>query len=124
MMSKLLRALALVAILCGSAEAQRATMWDIFAHESVTVSTVSKALTSTTYAPTGSSSSSGKPAEYALITVETDSIRIYMDGTAADASGHLIVANSIVELFGANQIRNFRAIRVTSDATLRVSYGR
>lgn len=116
----------LLLLIASTAQAQSTDrVWQMFAHESITVSTVSKSLTSSVHSPTNADgTASSKQAEYATITVETDSVRIYFDGTAADGSGHLILSGSVVNLYGSNQIRNFRAIRVTNDATIRVSYGR
>lgn len=61
---------------------------------------------------------------YAFVTVETDQIRFRVDGTDPTASeGHLFEAGDTFELMGGRAIINFKAIRVTTDATLRVSLG-
>lgn len=61
---------------------------------------------------------------YAYITVETDQVRFRIDGANPTAAvGHLLEAGDTLELFGGHAIMGFRAIRVTADATLRVSLG-
>ncbi len=58
----------------------------------------------------------------ALITVETDQIRFRSDGPAPTASeGHLVDAGASVILESAAELVNFKAIRVTADATLKVT---
>ena len=95
--------------------------YDFFADESVTVGAASTALTAATFTPTTALG----PAQFALITVETDQVRIRFTGDAAAAGAtHLLNVGDSAELHGLQNIRNFRAIRVTGDATLRVSYGR
>lgn len=81
--------------------------------EKLTVSDTAKVLTSATYGT----------ATKAVVTVETNSIRFRTDGTAPDAStGHLVTAGNSIEIDTAADIANFKAIRVTSDATIQVSY--
>lgn len=93
---------------------------DFFAHESLTVTSAVKSLTASTYAPTGQ-----RQAQYAVVTVETDSVRCRFDaGTPSDTAGHLVTTSDTVELEGSNQIANFRMHRVTNDATVKVSYAR
>ena len=63
--------------------------------------------------------------DFVLITVETDQVRFRIDGTAPTASeGHLLNTNDILELHDAAEINNARFIRVTTDATLKISAGR
>ena len=82
------------------------------------------ALTASLYAP-GTTVTSATPATFALLTVETDQIRWFADGTTPTASfGHLMNVGDVIELQGTNAIVNFRAIRVTTTALLQVSYGR
>lgn len=93
---------------------------DFFAYENITVGNSSTSLTAATHSP-----SNQRGAQYALITVETDSIKARFDGGAASATnGHVVTTNDTIELEGSNAIANFRAIRVTNDATIRVSYAR
>jgi hypothetical protein len=59
----------------------------------------------------------------AMITVETDQIRYWVDGNDPSASaGHLLEAGDAVVLETRNEIKHFKAIRVTLDATCQVSY--
>ena len=59
------------------------------------------------------------------IFVETDGVRFRLDGGVPTAtSGLLAPVNSTIELESAEEVFDFRAIRVTNDATLRVQYGR
>ena len=95
------------------------TDYTIFAFETITVSSTSIGFTATTYAPAGS-----PPAAYAFITIETDGISFRSDGTAAEATNHDAATTDQIVVYGAANIRNFRAIRTTNDATCRVSFGR
>jgi hypothetical protein len=76
-------------------------------------------LTASTYAtPTTSS-----PVRRAIITIETDDIRFRTDGTAPTSSeGHKARPDDIIVLDSRTDIEKFQAIRVTSDATIKVSY--
>ena len=76
-----------------------------------------------TYAP-GTTVTPATPATFALITVETDQIRWRADGGAATSASHLANNGDVIELQGTNAVANFRAIRVTADATIRMSYAR
>lgn len=85
--------------------------YDITAYEAITVSNTAIGFTSVAY-------------NYALVTVETDSIRFRVDGTDPTSSeGHKLDPGDTVELLGGNAILYFRAIRTSSDATIRVSLG-
>ena len=58
----------------------------------------------------------------ALITVEDDQIRFRSDGPAPTSSeGHLVDVGSSIILESAEELVNFKAIRVTTDAVLRVT---
>ena len=65
-------------------------------------------------------------ANAALITVESNSIRWWDDGsTPTSTTGHLATSGTQVMYFDTGDrdlIVNFKAIRVTSDATLQISY--
>lgn len=94
-----------------------------FAFEKLTVSNTSKALTSTVYFVQSATNAPNKIADFATISVEGDQIRYRLDGTAPDSTtGHLLGIGDVLTLSSANDIRNFRAIRVTADATIQVSY--
>lgn len=91
-----------------------------FDFETLTISSSAVSLTEATYDPTP-----GPGAAYTLMSVEADQIRFRLDGTAPTATvGHLVNVGDTIELHGNDNIRNFRAIRVTADATLTVSYAR
>lgn len=99
-----------------------------FAFESLTVSNSSKALTATVYSIPSPTDAYGntigkKIAKYATISVEVDQIRYRLDGTAPTTTvGHLLNVNDVLYLASEDDIRNIRMIRVTTDATIQVSY--
>lgn len=103
-----------------------------FDGEKLTVSNVSKALTSSVFAPTiAGVPSSQSRADYAFITVETDSIRWWpctgatcTVGAPTTTNGHLQTLGSSFTVWGFGNIQNLRMIRVTTDATIQVSYYR
>ena len=92
-----------------------------FDYESLTVTNAVKALTAATYAPANKRS-----ADIAIITTEDDEIRYRIDGQADPSStvGHKRAADSEIILLGKNTIMNFKAIRITTDAKIHVTYGR
>lgn len=103
-----------------------------FNGEILTISTVSKALTNAIYNPTitGVTPSLSR-ADYALITVETDAIRwwpctgaLCTIGAPTATQGHLQPVGSSFEVWGYAGLQNLRMIRVTTDATIQVSYNR
>ena len=63
--------------------------------------------------------------DYAILTVAVDAIRFRLDhGAVPTASvGHHIAAGSELILESVEEIKDFRMIRVTNDATVSVSYG-
>jgi len=84
--------------------------------EKITVSSVVKTLTPGT-------PPYGRAPSIAVLTTETDSIRLRLDGTApTDAIGLLVAANSTVTVTGESAIKALKMIRVTSDATINVQY--
>lgn len=103
-----------------------------FDGEKLTVSSTSKALTASVYNPTitGVQASQSR-ADYAVITVETDSIRwwpctgtLCTVGAPTSANGHLVTAGGSFTVYGYSNIVSLRMIRVTTDATIQVSYYR
>ncbi len=59
----------------------------------------------------------------AIINVATDAIRWRDDGTAPTASvGMPVAANASIELLSRESILAFKAIRVTTDASLNIAY--
>lgn len=91
-----------------------------FAFESVTVSTVAKALTAATYAPTGEVA-----AAIALVQVEAQPLRWSVASTPTAAIGHAAVDTNVIRLCGGADIAAFLAIRSGgTDSVLRVTYFR
>jgi len=90
-------------------------------YESKTVSTSVVTLTPSKLEP-----SDAPPIDAVLITVETASIRIRLDGVdPTSTEGHLIAADEALWIKGINALRQFKAVRATtSDATIRISYYR
>lgn len=67
---------------------------------------------------------SGSP-NRAVVTVESNSIRFWVDGsTPTSANGHLAEAGDVITLEGAEEVNDFRAIRVSADATVQATFGR
>lgn len=96
---------------------------DIFAFESVSVAASAIGLTASVFEPADRTDIGA--AQYAFITIETNSIRWQSDGTnPTDTVGHLATTSTTIEMHGIQTIRNFRAIQQVGGATLRVSYGR
>lgn len=62
-------------------------------------------------------------ADIALITVHTDTVyyRLSAADATADTSSHKKVVDSEITLVGRNMLDNFRAIRATADATLKIT---
>jgi hypothetical protein len=93
-------------------------------HESVTVSSTAIGLSATKYGPIENTSHSKSTyAHRALITIEGDQIRWTCDGTVPTSTvGHRGNVDDVIELVGFDAIRLFKAIRLTTDATLKASY--
>jgi hypothetical protein len=88
------------------------------AFEQLIVSNTVKSLTAGVYHP-----SRNNKAQKALISVETDAIRFRTDeGTPTTAIGMLGSNGDTIELESYDEISKFRAIRVTNDATLNITY--
>ena len=91
-------------------------------YEAITVAATAIGFTATKILPT-SGDWSGVKCEEAFCTLETDSVRWTVDGTTPTASvGHLMVAGESLTLESRSDITNFRAIKVTNDASLKVTY--
>lgn len=112
---------------------------EIIGSETLTVSSTAKALTASKYSrtigtaatsPTGAgldspvNSLDRQTARRAFVTVDTQPIRAYFDGTTPDGSnGHYFAAGDSFELTDQSQIVNFLAYRASSaDATVVVTY--
>ena len=60
---------------------------------------------------------------HALITVAVDAVRFWLDGSSPTATvGHILNVGDTLELDGRAELDGVRLIRVTSDATVSVSY--
>jgi hypothetical protein len=66
----------------------------------------------------------GHMAAKAFCTVDTDDIRYTLDGSTTPTStvGHLAVSGSSFILEGGIELANFKAIKVTTAASLKVTY--
>lgn len=87
--------------------------------DSLTVSSTAVAL---------SSADNGGPTPnhtHAFLTVETDQVRFTVDGTTAPTSsvGHLLNAGDTLLLDSQNQLQNVQFIRITTDVTVKCSFG-
>jgi hypothetical protein len=83
------------------------------AYESITVSNTALGFTAATMS--GATS--------ALISIEDDNIRVRFDGTDPTAGeGHLLFAGQTQLVEGRTALSQFRMIRVTADATVKVTY--
>ena len=86
--------------------------YDTISYEDITVSSSSIPLTTIP-----------ATAVRAVITVETDAVRFKTDGNNPSSTvGHLLNINDVLILESAADITAFKVIRVTNDATIRVSY--
>lgn len=92
-----------------------------FAFEQLTVTNAVQVLTPSKYKD--STTSGG--AESAFITNEGDAIRYTFDGTTPSTTvGHKLPDGGILVLQGQNQMASFKCFRVTTDATISVTYER
>lgn len=88
-------------------------------HDELTIGAVASGFTA------GTVQQAAGNAHIAVVTVETDQLRYWIDGTTpTGSSGHLADAGSSFLVCGLNSIKNFLAIRVTTDADIKVSYFR
>ncbi len=93
-------------------------IYEVFDKEIIPVSAVAIGFTAGKLNPTAPAIR----AEKVILSVEDDSIRWWADGSTPTATeGHLIAAGGMFELDGPETLKNFRAIRVTTDAQLMVS---
>lgn len=107
-----------------SASNQVRASWDCgnvnavpFAHETLTVSSTSKILTAATYNPTDP-----PRASEALISVNTNSIRLWADGSAPTASVGILISAGQTVVVCSSTLPRVQMIRVTSDADVAVQY--
>lgn len=91
-------------------------------YEAITVSNTAIGFTSTEIKPT-SGDFLGKVCQEVFCTLETDSIRFTLDGTIPTSSvGHLLNNGQNLTIKNPADIAGFRAIRVTGDASLKVTF--
>lgn len=94
-----------------------------YTSEKISVAGTAVGFTSTKIVRPSTTNGQSRVAEFALVTVETDQIRYQTDGTDPDATtGHLLDPGDVLELDNYDDIRRFKAIRVTATATIQVSY--
>lgn len=94
-----------------------------YAFESITVSSTAVGFTPTTYTVAEGATGQRRTPAWALVTVESQSIRYRTDGGNPTASvGHLLTAGDALVLDHPRDVQMFRAIRVSSDATIQVTY--
>lgn len=95
-------------------------------YESIAVSTVAQKLTASKIEPVATIADKdlGK-AKLIRISVETNAVRIREDGPDPTASeGHVLNAGDWYYISNLQQMKQFRVIRVSADATLKVTYFR
>lgn len=98
-----------------------------FAKETLTVSNTVKTFTSSVYAPTANCGPTPIQchADYAYVTVEADSMRYWPTGDdPTTTQGHKYGDGQGFYIFGYDNIKNSKMIRVTTDVTIQVSYYR
>jgi hypothetical protein len=89
-----------------------------FAHETITVSTTAVGFTLATYAP-----SSPPKANQAFVSVNSNSVRVWFDGTSPTASdGILIAAGQTFRVCAASLARTLMIRAVGVDAEVAVQY--
>lgn len=95
---------------------------DAYDHESITVSNSAVTLDLTKVQP----ATPARNAERVVIDIETDQIRYTYDGgtTPTSSVGHLAGPGDRIVMNGYGNIRRLKMIRVTADATIKVTYER
>lgn len=94
-----------------------------YAFEKITVSSSAVGFTSATYTVAEGATGPRKTPAWALVTVETNSIRYRTDGSdPTSTDGHLLTAGDALVLDHPRDVQKFKAIRVSSDATIQVTY--
>jgi hypothetical protein len=89
-------------------------------YEAITVNTAI-GITATVLTP-ASGVYSGVHAVGASISIETDAIRYTIDGTTPTSSiGHKIAADDIFYIFGKTALANLRMIKITNNASAKVT---
>lgn len=93
-------------------------MYQAVSHESITVAGTALGFTAANLTRTGGQ------VVGALVSAETAQMRYCVDGTTATSTvGHLLEAGDVIEVFGANNLAKFSAIRTGgTSGTLKVTY--
>lgn len=100
--------------------ADTTAIYEGYDFDNQTVSSTAIGLTSSKVLPTNAIA-----ARQATCVVETNSVRIRYDGTDPTAAiGLLFTAGQTFSVYGSNNIRRLRAIRVTSDGALQCQLAR
>lgn len=100
--------------------ADTTAIYEGYDFDNQTVSSTAIGLTSSKVLPTNAIA-----ARQATCVVETNSVRIRYDGTdPTTAIGLLFTAGQTFSVYGSNNIRRLRAIRVTSDGALQCQLAR
>lgn len=92
-----------------------------YAQEAITISSTALPFTVATYAD------GGAPVKYAVVTLETNPIRVRADGLNPTATVGELYTNSTNVKFlvcGQGNVQRFRAIRTGSDAAITAAYYR
>ena len=89
-----------------------------YAFEQITISSTALRL--------GAGRTTGQQPLYALVQCETGQIRYTLDGETVPTAtvGMLLDVGTAVEVWGLTDIQNFRAIRVSVDSQLNVTYAK
>lgn len=91
-------------------------------YEAITVSNTAIGFTGGKIKPT-SGNYANMECKEVFCTLETDDIRFTIDGTTPTSSiGHLLKSGESLTIDNVTDIKGFRAIRVTTDASLKVTY--
>lgn len=94
--------------------------YQAFAKEEITVGATAGSLSASVYQP-----STGAPAAEAYLSVEDDTIRIWLDGsTPTSSAGHAIGSGAALTIRSLSDITNLKYIRVSANAKLKVTYFR
>jgi hypothetical protein len=93
-------------------------------YEAITVSNTALPLTAGKLIQTGAAFAGMKQARKAMVSVETDQVRFTIDGTNTPtaAVGHLLNNGDYLILNSIEELQRFLVIRVTNDASVKVTY--
>ena len=89
------------------------TFYSAFGHQKLTVGATA----------VGFTVPAGPQVRSVILSCETNSIRFWVDGTDPDSStGIKLNDGDLLELDNVDNIKNFKAIRISADATLQIEY--